>query len=214
MGNVMHEEELKDAASDENDRAEADEAEVRGLIRAFQGGDQRAYRQIVERYQRQVTSLAFRLVRDSDEAADVAQEVFVKMARYIDRYDENRKFYTWLYRITVNASIDHVRRNQRHQHEPLEGVPDIRSDAGSGPEMSYLRSRLTEHIAEAAEALNEKQRSAFLLRDIGGRKVNDVAGIMDMPEATVRWYLHRARSRIRKELLRRCPHLLFLLGIR
>lgn len=198
----------------ESDRDDVDEAEVKQLIEAYQAGDEDAYRGIVERYRRQVTALAYKMVRDYDEAADVAQEVFVKMSRHIDRYDPKRKFYTWLYRITVNASIDHVRRNQRHQHEPLEGAPEIRTEAGSGPDITYLRTRLTEHIAEATEILNDKQRSAFLLRDIGGRKVNDVAGIMDMPEATVRWYLHRARGRIRKELLRRCPHLLFLLGIR
>jgi RNA polymerase sigma-70 factor (ECF subfamily) len=191
-----------------------DEIQVKKLIRAFKQGDQKAYNQIVRRYRKPVEALAFRMTRDQDEAADVAQEVFVKMARHIDRYDENRKFYTWLYRITVNASIDHVRRNRRHQHELLDSAPDIQEDPGSGPEMTYLRRRLKEHIDEATTVLNEKQRSAFVLRDIGGRKVDDVAGIMNMPEATVRWYLHRARARIRKELLRRCPHLLILLGIR
>ncbi len=191
-----------------------DERQVKRLIRAFKQGDPKAYNQIVRRYRKPVEALAYRMTRDRDEAADVAQEVFVKMARHIDRYDEKRKFYTWLYRITVNASIDHVRRNRRHQHELLDSAPDIQEDPKTGPEMTYLRRRLKEHIDEATTVLNEKQRSAFVLRDIGGRKVDDVAGIMNMPEATVRWYLHRARARIRKELLKRCPHLLFLMGIR
>lgn len=191
-----------------------DEREVKKLIAAFQAGDERAFSEIVERYRGSVTALAFRMTRDHDEAADVAQEVFVKIARNLGRYDEKRRFYTWLYRITVNAAIDHLRRGRRHQHEPLESVSDFEERSGSGSEMNYLRQRIREHIQEATTRLNDKQRSAFLLRDIGGRKVDDVAGIMNMPEATVRWYLHRARARIRKELLRRCPHLLFLLGIR
>ena len=191
-----------------------DEREVKKLIAAFQAGDERAFSKIVERYRGSVTALAFRMTRDHDEAADVAQEVFVKIARNLGRYDEKRRFYTWLYRITVNAAIDHLRRGRRHQHEPLESVSDFEERSGSGSEMNYLRQRIREHIQEATTRLNDKQRSAFLLRDIGGRKVDDVAGIMNMPEATVRWYLHRARARIRKELLRRCPHLLFLLGIR
>jgi RNA polymerase sigma-70 factor, ECF subfamily len=191
-----------------------DEQEVRDLVAAFRRGDQQAYTKIVYRYRSPVTSLAYRMVRDYDEAADIAQDVFVKMSRNIDRYDESRKFYTWLYRITVNASIDHIRRNQRHQHESLESLPDLEERQESGPDIVYLRQRLLKEIEDAADKLNDKQRSAFVLRDLGQRKVDDVAGILDMPEATVRWYLHRARSRIRSELLRRCPHLLFMLGIR
>lgn len=191
-----------------------EDREVRRLVAAFRSGDQEAYAQIVHRYRGPVTSLAFRMIRDYDEAADIAQDVFVKMARNIDRYDDSRKFYTWLYRITVNASIDRIRRNQRHQHESLDSLSDVAEGPEAGPEMSFLRERLRREIENAAGKLNPKQRSAFVLRDIGQRKVDDVAGIMGMPEATVRWYLHRARSRVRKELLQRCPHLLFLLGIR
>ena len=195
-------------------RADDDENGLRKLIAAYKQGDQEAYACIVEKYHSPVKSLVYRMVRDYDEAADIAQDVFVKMARNIDRYDEKRKFYTWLYRITVNAVIDHIRRNRRHQHESLDGLIDVEGAPSSDPEMSYLRERLCLEIRESAGKLNPRQRSAFLLRDLGERRVDDVAGIMDMPEATVRWYLHRARSLIRKDLLRRCPHLLFLLGIR
>lgn len=196
------------------DPAADGEREVKRLIAAFQAGDQHAYDQIVKRYQGPITALAYQMTHDYDEAADVAQDVFVKMARNINRYDEKRKFYTWLYRITVNAGIDHIRRSQRHQHETLDSIPEVEERSNADPEMSFLRQQIQEHIKEATTKLNEKQRSAFLLRDVGGRKVDDVAGIMNMPEATVRWYLHRARARIRKELLRRCPHLLFMIGMR
>jgi RNA polymerase sigma-70 factor (ECF subfamily) len=191
-----------------------DEKELKKLIADYRQGDQGAYARIVEKYHSSVESLAYRMVHDHDEAADIAQDVFVKMARNIDQYDEKRRFYTWLYRITVNASIDHIRRNRRHQHESLDGLTDVESAPSSDPEVLYLRERLRSEIRESAGKLNPRQRSAFLLRDLGERKVDDVAGIMNMPEATVRWYLHRARSLIRKDLLRRCPHLLILLGIR
>jgi len=191
-----------------------DEKELRKLIAAFRRGDQGAYARIVEKYHQPVLALAYRMVRDHDEAADIAQDVFVKMARHIDRYDEKRRFYTWLYRITFNATIDHIRRNRRHQHEPLDILSNSECAPSSDPELSFLRERLRLEIRESAEKLNPRQRSAFMLRDLGERKVDDVAGIMNMPEATVRWYLHRARSLIRKDLLRRCPHLLILLGIR
>jgi len=191
-----------------------DEAEVRALIEQIKHGNQRAFTELVRRYQNQVAALAYRMVGDYDEAADIVQNVFVKMARNIWRYDEKKKFYTWLYRITVNASIDHIRKHKRHRHEPLENFHNLKEPTRNNPAFIYQRSQLGGYLRDATDNLNDKQRSAFLLRDVEGCKIDDVADIMDMPEATVRWYLHRARTKIRKELTRRCPQLLMLLGIK
>lgn len=190
------------------------EALVKGLIAKIKAGNRQAFTELVKRYRNQVGALAYRMVNDYDEAADITQIVFMKMSRNIRRYDEKKKFYTWLYRITVNASIDHIRKHRRHQHEPLKEYHDIQESNHRGPEFSYHRSQLNQQIAQAARALNDKQKSAFMLRDVEGCKLDDVANIMEVPEATVRWYLHRARSKIRKELLRSCPQLLMALGIR
>jgi RNA polymerase sigma-70 factor (ECF subfamily) len=203
--------------SEQTKSAEPDdqnEALVKGLISEIKQGNQQAFTELVKRYRNQVGALAYRMVNDYDEAADITQIVFTKMSRNIGRYDEKKKFYTWLYRITVNASIDHLRKHRRHQHEPLEEYHDIQESRNSGPEFSYHRSQLNQQIERAARALNDKQKSAFMLRDVEGCKLDDVANIMEIPEATVRWYLHRARRKIRKELLRSCPQLLMALGIR
>jgi RNA polymerase sigma-70 factor (ECF subfamily) len=193
-----------------------DQSEIlaKKLISKIRQGDKNAFTELVSRYRNQVGALAYRMVNDYDEAADITQIVFMKMAKNIWRYDDNKKFYTWLHRITVNASIDYIRKHRRHQHEPLEEFHDIQESNRRGPEFTYQRRQLSHQIEQAADTLNEKQKSAFLLRDIEGCKLDDVANIMDMPEATVRWYLHRARSKIRKELIRRCPQLLIALGIR
>jgi len=191
-----------------------DEARVKHLINEHKRGRPQAFAEIVSLYRNQVVSLAYKMTRDYDEAADISQSVFVKMSRNIWRYDPRKKFYTWLYRITVNASIDHIRKHQRHRHEPLENFHDIKENTRHSPEFSFRRQQLKGHIEQAANALNQKQRSAFLLRDVEGCRVDDVANIMNMPEATVRWYLHRARARIRQELTRRCPHLLVLMGLK
>ncbi len=191
-----------------------DEREIRRLISEFKGGNKRAFTEIVRRYRNQVVALAYKMTKDYDEAADIAQNVFVKMAKNIWRYDEKKKFYTWLYRITVNASIDHIRKYHRHRHEPLDNFPDIKESLRTSPEYTFRNQQLKGHMHAAARTLNEKQRTAFVLRDVEGCKVDDVANIMNMPEATVRWYLHRARARIRKELTRRCPHLLVAMGIK
>lgn len=194
--------------------ADRDEVEVKDLIRKIKAGNKKAFTRLFQMYRPQVASLAYKMVNDYDEAADITQAVFVKMTRNVWKYDEKKKFYTWLYRITVNASIDHIRKNRRHAHEPLEHYQESIESRSEGPEFSLRRQQIKEHITKATKSLNEKQRSAFVLRDIEGCKIDDVARIMNMPEATVRWYLHRARHHIKKELIRRCPQLLMVLGIR
>lgn len=190
-----------------------DELVAKRLIREFKQGDQNAFTELVRRYRSQVTALAYKMVNDYDEAADVAQNVFVKVSNNIWRYDDQKRFYTWLHRITVNASIDYIRKHRRHRHEQLDDFHDSLEGHQATPDLSYSRRQIDGFIKKAAELLNEKQRSAFMLRDVEGNRIDDVASIMEVPEATARWYLHRARSRIRKELLRKCPQLLAMLGI-
>jgi len=193
---------------------DSDEREVKEIVRRVKKGDQRAFAELVERYRNQVAALAYKMTNDYDEAADIVQEVFLKTSQNIWRYDESRRFYTWLYRIAVNASIDYMRKHRRHRHESLDNVVKATVDRRDNPEKSYQANRLREYILAAVEKLSGKQKSAFVLRDIEGCQIDDVANIMEMPEATVRWYLHRARQRIRRDLWRRCPALLIALGIK
>ena len=142
------------------------------------------------------------------------QEVFLRLVKNIGKYDHRDRFEAWLYRIAVNASIDYIRKHKRHRHEPLENIREHEETNGSNPESSFRRQQIDDYIKTAAANLNEKQRSAFILRDVEGCKIDDVANIMNMPEATVRWYLHRARNKIRRELMRKCPQLLIMMGIK
>lgn len=193
---------------------EVDEREVKRLIAEIKRGNQDGYAELVRRYRNQVAALAYKMIGDYDEAADVTQTVLVKLASNIWRYDEKKKFYTWLYRVTVNTTIDHIRKYRRYRHEPLEHYQEVFEMVNGSPEDRLRRDQLAEQICRATRVLNEKQRSAFLLRDVEGCGVSDVAQMMEIPEATVRWYLHRARARMRKELTRRSPQLLLLFGIR
>lgn len=190
------------------------ERETKEIVRRIKAGEKSQFSRLVRLYKNQVASLAYKMVGDYDEAADVMQNVFVKVNQNIWRFDEKKRFYTWLYRITVNASIDYMRKHHRHQHESIENVKERADDRLDTPEISYQRNRLRQYIDEAAESLNEKQRSAFVLRDVKGCNIDDVANIMNMPEATVRWYLHRARTKIKKELMKKCPQLLIGMGFK
>ncbi len=80
------------------------------LVQRVRSGDQRAFKLLVERYQRKVYAVALGMVKDKEEARDVAQEAFVKVYRYLDHFKGDASFYTWLYRITVNISIDAIRK--------------------------------------------------------------------------------------------------------
>jgi len=190
------------------------ESKTLDIIRRVKNGDDRAFSELVKMYRNQVASLAYKMVNDYDEAADITQHVFMKTSRNIWRYDEKKKFYTWLYRITVNASIDYIRKHHRYHHESIENVVEKADEKNLTPDVSYQRNQLRQYISEAADSLSDKQRSAFLLRDVNGCHIDDVANIMNMPEATVRWYLHRARVKIRKELLKKCPQILITLGFK
>jgi len=190
------------------------ERETKEIVRRIKNGDKSAFSKLVRLYKNQVASLAYKMVGDYDESADITQNVFVKVDQNIWRFDESKRFYTWLYRITVNASIDYMRKHHRHQHESIENIKETADDHKETPELSYQLGRLRQYIDEAAGSLNEKQKSAFMLRDVDGCNIDDVANIMNMPEATVRWYLHRARMKIKKELLKKCPQLLINMGFK
>ena len=190
------------------------ELETKAIIGKVKDGDNQAFSRLVRLYKSQVASLAYKVTGDYDEAADITQNVFVKISQNIWRYDEKKKFYTWLYRITVNASIDYMRKHRRHRHDSIENIREKPDENLVTPDVSYQRHQIREYISEAADSLNEKQKSAFLLRDMEGCNINDVAGIMNIPEATVRWYLHRARTKIKKELLKKCPQLLIGMGFK
>jgi len=199
----------------QNDSSKADDDDIlaKDLIARIKKGNQQAFAELVSRYNRQVAALAFKMVGNYDEAADVTQIVFVKMYDNVWRFDPKKKFYSWLYRITVNASIDYMRKHKRHRHEPLEDFHERSDDTTTDPESSYRRHQVGLFVKQATRSLSDKQRSAFVLRDSEGCDIDEVASPMHVSEATVRWYLHRARTKIRKELRRECPQVLRFLGI-
>lgn len=189
------------------------EAETIELIQRIQSGEEWAFGNLMNKYRNQVTGIAYRMVGDYDEAKDISQMVFVKTSRNLDRFDTTKKFSTWLYRITVNAAIDYIRKHKKHRHEALENYTDSIETTVDSPDMSFHRKNIKACILQAADALNDKQKAAFVLRDIEGHEIEEVSEILGMPEATVRWYLHRARQRMRKELVRKYPSFLEKVGI-
>jgi len=181
-------------------RSREDEAETLELIEKIRSGDKNAFGELMNRYRSQIAGVAYRMVGDYDDAKDITQLVFVKMVRNLHRYDFSKRFSTWLYRITVNASIDYIRKHKRHAHEDLDNYSESLENFEASPAQKYHRKYIRYLILKAAENLTDKQRAAFILKDFEGHEVSEVAEILDMPQATVRWYIHRARLALRREL--------------
>ena len=168
------------------------------LVKRVRSGDQRAFKLLVERYQRKVYSVALGMVRDREEALDVSQEAFVKVYKYLDHFKGDASFYTWLYRITVNVCIDVIRKRGGGRGEMVEFDENIQvetseanlgalgSRLGTNPQKSALRKELAEKIQEALAQVPEKHRAILLLREIEGMSYEDLARTLEIPKGTAK----------------------------
>ena len=124
------------------------------LVKRVKTGDQRAFKLLVERYQRKVYAVALGMVKDKEEALDISQEAFVKVYKYLDHFKGDASFYTWLYRITFNICIDAIRKKQGQRGEHVElneavemdtseaNIGALGSRLGTNPQKSALRKEL------------------------------------------------------------------------
>jgi len=182
------------------------------LVKRARGGDQRAFRLLVERYQRKVYSVALGMVKDKEEAMDVAQESFAKVYKYLQHFKGDSSFYTWLYRLTLNSCIDVLRKRASGKGEHVEFDEEIQVDLseahigalgarlGTNPQKSLLRRELAEKIEEALGQLPEKHRAIVLLRELEGMSYEDLAKALQIPKGTVMSRLFHARVKLQKLL--------------
>lgn len=182
------------------------------LVKRVRSGDQRAFKLLVERYQRKVYAVALGMLKDKEEAMDVSQEAFVKVYKYLDHFKGDASFYTWLYRITVNICIDIIRKRAGAGGEAVEfdetlpmdvseaNIGALGSRLGTNPQKSALRRELAEKIQEALAAVPEKHRAILLLREVEGMSYEDLSRTLDIPKGTVMSRLFHARAKVQKIL--------------
>ncbi len=184
-----------------------DEAE---LIRAAVTGDRRAFETLVVLKRERVVRTAYQVTGDLEDARDVAQQVFLRLWKVLPRFDPERKFDTWLYRITVNAAIDHLRsRGPQGVLQPLPDDPSrLASVSTSGEaERAIDLDQLQKVFSRLAARLAPRQRAAFVLREIEGLETAEVARILGVRESTVRNHLHQARRVLQAGIRRDYPSL-------
>jgi RNA polymerase sigma-70 factor (ECF subfamily) len=167
------------------------------------GGDRVAFTQLVEHYQSACYGLAWRLLGDSDQAADAVQEAFVHAYVAIGRY-RGGIFRSWLLRITANASYDILRRAQRRPTtalpDPEEGALELPDAMAPSPLAEATRSELYRQLEIALRQLPIDQRTAVVLCDVYGMDYGEVAAATDAALGTVKSRIHRGRLRLRELL--------------
>jgi RNA polymerase sigma-70 factor (ECF subfamily) len=171
------------------------EEAVQILKRAI-AGDRVAFDEIILRYERRVLMTAWRLLGRREDAQDAAQEVFLRLYRYMHHFDEKRALLPWLYRMTVNVCHD-LHRKRRHDDALAAGEADW-ARLAYDPAGEITRSEQRRIIEAALETLTERERAAVVLRDIEGLATKAVAGVLGSSEATVRSQISMARVKIRK----------------
>jgi RNA polymerase sigma factor RpoE len=178
------------------------------LVERAQGGDKRAFDQLVSKYQRKLGRLLSRYIRDSAEVEDVTQEAFIKAYRALPSFRGDSAFYTWLYRIGINTAKNYLVSQGRRaptstefdstEAETFESA-DLLRDINT-PESLLLSKQIGETVNSAMDNLPEELRTAIVLREIEGLSYEEIAAMMDCPIGTVRSRIFRAREAVAARL--------------
>jgi len=179
------------------------------LIEASRRGDQEAFRGLVERYFRRILAVATGMLRNREDAQDVAQETFVKAYRSLGSFKGNAAFYTWLYRIAVNVCIDFQRREGRSAPTvDVSGttgsdanVPEVSDDRPESDPFERMKSgEIGTSVRAALDELTPEHRAVILLREVEGLSYEEISHVMQCAKGTVMSRLHYARKRLQGRL--------------
>jgi RNA polymerase sigma-70 factor (ECF subfamily) len=162
-------------------------------------GDQDAFRELVVRYHPRIFNLIHNLIRDRDEADDLAQEVFIKAFRSLSGFKGQAQVYTWLYRIAVNRCLDWLKNRGRRPEVSLERAGAALQDS-SAADAEVGQRELGRALERALGTLPPDYRAALTLREVDGLSYEEIAGVMDCSVGTVKSRLFRARLRLQRML--------------
>lgn len=171
------------------------------LVIAARRGDGRAFEALLDRHQARVLRVLRLLGVRQEDREDVAQDVFVRVFRHLDRFRTGRSFSAWVYRIAVNASHDHRRKLAQRRESSLETrAADETPAAAAGPDDLAHRLDRRRRLERALDALSERERAVFVLCEMEGQPTRVVARGLGITSITVRRHLGRARARLQSEL--------------
>ena len=177
------------------------------LVTAAKGGDQTAFEELVNRYEKKIFRLTMNITRNNEDAEDAMQDAFMKAYSHLGTFQEGSRFYTWLVRIAANEALMRLRKRRPNQFsldEPIEGdeevIPREIEDWGPSPEQRYAQSEMREILNNVIDQLTPDFRVVFVLRDIEGLSTEETASTLGISVAAVKSRLLRARLRLRQKL--------------
>ena len=185
------------------------------LIRQAKAGELAAFETLVARYERQVYTLALRVVRQEQDAEDVTQQTFISAMEHLAGFRQESSFATWLFRIATHAALKILRKRKGLNTVSLEEATELQPDGESLPHPEFIADwkqspealvtqRETQRLLDEALArLDDNHRLIFLLRDVEGLSVKETAAALNLSEANVKVRLLRARLQLREQLTRR-----------
>ena len=191
-----------------------DEARDDHLVERTLEGDSHAYQILVERYQQRLFAVVLGIMRHQEDALDVTQEAFVKAYKNLKSFRKQSSFYTWIYRIAYNLSIDEKRRKYRHVEDNLGEISELdRASASSSsgeeflhgdrlsPEEALNKKEFAQMFSRALDKLSPEHRAVVILREVEGLSYTEISETVGCSKGTVMSRLHHARKKL-QDLLR------------
>lgn len=171
------------------------------LVAQFKSGSQKAFDELMKRYQQKIFGYLLRSVRNYEDAEELTLEVFFKAYRALGSWEPKAKFSTWLYTIASNLSIDYHRSKARQpvyilEDEEIIETKLVATDISSNPEKQLEDKERGRLIREAVDELSAKQKTVFMLARYEGMQIKEVAETLGMAEGTVKIHLHRAIKKL------------------
>jgi RNA polymerase sigma factor (sigma-70 family) len=184
------------------------------LVRRCLAGDALAWEEIVQRYHRRIYNICYRFAGSPDDAQDLTQEVFIKMYRTLNSYDLGRgAFMTWVTTVTRNLLVDHFRKSKQDrmtdsldtvtsEHEEAMPLSEQIPDKAAPPDRGVQSREMREAVHRALQKLSPELREAVILRDLQDMDYREIAGVLRVPEGTVKSRINRGRAELARLLQR------------
>jgi RNA polymerase sigma-70 factor (ECF subfamily) len=174
------------------------------LVQRTLGGETSAYNSLVQKYQRQVYNLAYRMLNSAEDAGDMVQETFIRAFGALASFRQDASFLTWLYKIASNLCIDLLRSRKSKGalslDVELEEGREPAADRSCSPEDAAVRGAVSEIVQKAVMNLPERYRIVVVMRHLQGMSVEEIANQLELPSGTVKTHLFRAREMLRERL--------------
>jgi RNA polymerase sigma-70 factor (ECF subfamily) len=170
------------------------------LIESFLDGDEGAFNEIVERYKKRIYYAAYRMVKNHEDAMDISQEVFIRAYKSIRWFNKSSSLYTWLYRITINLSINHIKKESSYKRVGIDEVTLESTDRWSNPRDSFESAQLNGNINQAVDRLPIRQRTVFMMRIFDELRYEDISQVMGITVGAAKANYFHAVNKLREYL--------------